>query len=313
MIFLASQPSVLDQDKSSSTVLVVSPKEPTIKKEMSSEAFPPLPSSGMPEIPVMMTAPLPHGPVLLIGIYYQPVPVPHNVVVAQSTVPAPTMVPCTPDTEPRISAPPAAEPMVPAPPAAEPAVSVPTTSCEPEKPRVGLEFALLETPPPKKSISDLRLTSRSRSRSSPRKREKRNSPKNSPEKINTDVRPTERGRGKKKPEMANAPILVPTTHSHLISTAKPKPGLTVNLSTESPIPQAVQHLSQLTMEASVPLETIRKPSIDTTVTLDPKPLYQNSDVDLETGKILVPMRTSTVPSKFSYKLKPNTVDYEAFA
>ena len=102
--FLASQPSVLDQDKSPSTVLVGSPKEPTIKKEMSSEAFPPLPSSGMPEIPVMMTAPLPHGPVLLIGIYYQPVPMPHNVVVAQSTVPAPTIVPCTPDTEPRISA-----------------------------------------------------------------------------------------------------------------------------------------------------------------------------------------------------------------
>ena len=113
--------------------------------------------------------------------------------------------------------------------------------------------------------------------------------------------------------MANAPILVPTTHSHLIITAKPKPELTVNLSTESPIPRAVLHLSHLTMKASIPLETIRKPWTDTTVTLDAKPLYQDSDVDLETGEILVPMRTSTAPSKFSYKLKPNTVDYEAFA
>ena len=41
-----------------------------------------------------MTTPLPHGPVLINGVYCQPVPAPHNVVVAQSAVPAPTTVPC---------------------------------------------------------------------------------------------------------------------------------------------------------------------------------------------------------------------------
>ena len=198
---------------------------------------------------IMTTALLPHGPVLLNSIYYQPVPAPHNVVVAQSTIPAPTIVPCAPAAEPTVPPPLAAEPMVSAQPASKPAVSAPTKSCEPmgsekqrEKPRVGLKFAMPETPPPKKSISNLRLTSCSCSRSSSRQGEKRKSPKASPEKTNVDVRPTGRGRGKKKPEMTNAPILVPTTHSHLISTTKPKPRLTVNLSTENPIPRAVQHL-----------------------------------------------------------------------
>ena len=80
--------------------------------------------------------------------------------------------------------------------------------------------------------------------------------------------------------MTNAPIIVLTKHSHLISTAKPKPGLTVNFSTETPIPKAVQHLSQLTIEASAPLETTSKPSTNTTVTLNPQPMYEDSDVDL---------------------------------
>ena len=278
----------------------------------------------------MMTAPFPNGPVLLNGIFYQPVPAPHNVVVAQSSIPAPTMVPCTPAAEPSVpaqnavSAPPAAEPAVPAPtavsapPATEPAVPAPAMPIEPEKPRVGLEFAMPETPPPKKSVSKksingLWLTSRSRSRSSSKQREKRKSPKASPEKPTIDVRPTGRGRGRKKPEMTNAPIIVPTTHSHLISTAKLKPGLTVNLSTENPIPRSVQHLSQLTTEASARLETTSKSPAETTVTLNPQPIYEESDVDLETGEVLVPMKTSNAPSKFSYKLKPHTVDYEAFA
>ena len=113
--------------------------------------------------------------------------------------------------------------------------------------------------------------------------------------------------------MTNAPILVQTTHSHLISTAKPKPGLTVTLSAENPIPQAVQHLSTQTMGANVPLETMSKPSTETAVTLEPKPIYEDSDVDLETGEIQAPMRASTAPNKFSYILKPYTADYEAFA
>ena len=112
--------------------------------------------------------------------------------------------------------------------------------------------------------------------------------------------------------MANAPIIVPTTHSHLINTTKPKPGLTVNLSTQAVIPKAVPHLSQLTIEADAPLENSSKPSTDTTVTLEPQPMYEDSNVDLETGEVLVPMKISTGPNKFAYKLKPNSADYKPF-
>ena len=97
--------------------------------------------------------------------------------------------------------------------------------------------------------------------------------------------------------MTNAPILVPTTHSHLINNTKPKPGLTVTLSAKAINPKAVQHLSQLTTEASVPLDvaTSNEPSANTIVTLDPQPINDDSDVDLETGEVLMPLRTPTGP------------------
>ena len=299
--FAASQSQTLNQDRSPSTIPVLHPQfeegPPTIKEEMSSETFPPLPS---PELPVMTTAPLPHGPVLINNIYYQPVPVPHNVVVTQSTVPAPTIVPCVP------------EPAVPCVP--EPAPAWAVTEEQPavsEKPKVGLEFAMPETPSLKKSISNIRLTDCSRSNS--RQREERKSPKASPEKAKSEVRPTARGHRKKKPEMTNAPILVSTTHSHLISTAKHKPGLTVNFSAYNSIPRTVQHLSQLTMEVVTPLDTNSRPSAETSVTLEPTPIHDDSDVDLETGEVRVPTKALTHPHKFRYKLKPNSDDYEVQA
>ena len=222
----------------------------------------------MQEIPSLTTESLPDGLVCLNGKVYQLIPAPHNVVAATSTIPAPTMVPCTLVSGPTVSTSSVATPtasasstvqaVAPSPvvSAATPAVnsisaSVATPTAEvsttpQETPKVGLEFAMPVTPPPKK-------TSRSRSRSSSRRREKRKSPKALSETTVQEVRPTGRGRGKKRPEMTNAPILVPTTHSHLINNTKPKPGLTVTLSAKATVPKAVQHLSQLTTEASVPL------------------------------------------------------------
>ena len=72
--FSFSQEPTSGQDRSSSTVPTEHPQESTIKKELPSEAFPPLPSSTMPEIPGLTTVPLRNGPVLLNGIFYQPVP-----------------------------------------------------------------------------------------------------------------------------------------------------------------------------------------------------------------------------------------------
>ena len=246
-----------------------------------------LPSS---EVPVVTAASLPYGPVLINGVYYQPVLAPNK---AQSTVPASTVVPCVPE-------PAASEPVFPK---EQPAAS--------EKPKVGLEFVMPETPPPKKSIINLQLTNRSRSIS--RQCKKRKSPKASPKKTKPEVRPTRRGRGKKKLEMTNVPILVPTTHLHLIKVTNPKPGLTVNFSSNGSIPRTVQHLSKFMIETTGPLETNSAPSAETTVTLKLRPIHKDSDMDLETGDIKVSTKAPSGPSKFTYKLKPNADDYKVFA
>ena len=112
--------------------------------------------------------------------------------------------------------------------------------------------------------------------------------------------------------MTNAPILIPTTHWHLISTAKPKPGLTVTFSTDGSIPRAVQHLSKLTMEATAPLETNSTTSSETRVILGPTPIHNDSDMDLETSEVSVPTKAPAEPNKLTYKLRPNTDDYEVF-
>ena len=57
-----------------------------------------------------------------------------------------------------------------------------------------------------------------------------------------------RGRGKKRPEMTNAPIIVPTSYSHLLHMPEPKGGLTVTFSKEEQLREVettVQHLEQL--------------------------------------------------------------------
>ena len=57
--------------------------------------YPPLPSP-QGSVPPAVILPLPHGQILLNGVYYQPLAAPHNVVVAQSMVPQPSIVPITP-------------------------------------------------------------------------------------------------------------------------------------------------------------------------------------------------------------------------
>ena len=105
--------------------------------EMDSEAFPPLPTVDPPAVP-QTTVPLPNGPVRINGVYYQPIPAPHNTVVATSSVPDPNLVAVNP--------------------------SPPAT----DEPKVGLEFAMPEQPPVKR----ISRRSRSRSRSSSRTRSK---------------------------------------------------------------------------------------------------------------------------------------------
>ena len=59
--------------------------------EMDAEMYPSLPSPADPVLP-QATTPLPHGPALINRVYYQPVPPPHNFVVATSSFLDPTLV-----------------------------------------------------------------------------------------------------------------------------------------------------------------------------------------------------------------------------
>ena len=56
------------------------------------EMYPSL-SSPQSSVPTTVASSQPQDHILVDGVYYQPVPVPHNVVVAQSAVPTPTFAP----------------------------------------------------------------------------------------------------------------------------------------------------------------------------------------------------------------------------
>ena len=254
--FAASSSSTSMLDSSNPPVPVLLPKlEENQSIQVKAEMYPPLPPP--PEPAAAVTTPLPPGPVLINGIYYQPILAPHNNAVAQSAVPAPMIVPC-PD-----------EVTAPAQPALIEPTPAPAEASSPVKSPPGLEFTMPEMPSPKKSEKSAKGLKKAanQSRSNSRQREKRKSPlKNSPE-----VRPTSGSRGKKKVEMSNAPILIPTTHSHLLSTAKPRLGLTISSATDDSTPRsvktsAVRHLSPLTTEAAIQLEVNDAPIADTAVT-----------------------------------------------
>ena len=229
------------------------PFSPSLPKmDVDNKMFPALPSSETPIVP-QTTAPLPNGPVKINGVYYQPVPTPHNIVVATSNVSDPTLMALN--------------------------------SQEAEKPKVGLEFAMPEQPPAKKTGR----RTRSRSRSSSRNRSKAEFSHEQP----TDLPPVTRcGRCRGRPKMSSTPIEVPASHSHLLTKSKPKEGLKITFATdthERKVESTVQHLAKLSTEASVPLVVTSRPSKETFVKPEPPiEAQEDSDVDLVTGEISIP-------------------------
>ena len=186
---------------------------------------------------------------LINGVYYQPVPLPQNVVVATSSVPDPTVVKVQ-------------------------SLEVPTSNGSASsvqtagKPKVRLEFAMPEQPPAKKTAR----SSHHKSRSSPGP-----GPDLTPGQFPAIVKwkasaraiwshriqGAAPGRGKKRWDMPTTPILVPTSHSHLMTVPKPKKGLTITFSTDThtlKVETTVQHLERLAKEASTPLIVTPKPS-----------------------------------------------------
>ena len=278
------------------------------------EMYPALPSPQEPPKPEPQV-PLPHGRILLNGIYYDPVPPAHNVVVATSSIPSTPMVrpvEPTPTTSTVAKETPATAVPIPAAPATE-------------KPKVGLEFAMPEDPPFQKverkarkksrSLSKTRSKSRSQSRNR-RSTDAKKSAVSQQTSVDVSKMRSGRGRGKKKPEMTSAPIIVPTSYSHLLHIPEPKGGLTVTFSKEEQLRKVettVQHLEKLSTEASIPMEVTSKPTVATKIEAAHQPAQDDSDVDLETGKIFVPTLPISDAEVLTYKTDANIEDCKGFA
>ena len=309
------------------------------------EMYPALPSPPESSKP-QSYVPLPHGRINLNGIYYAPVPPPHNVLVATSSIPTTPMI----RQEQSISATPAASADEPeastsaapaiqleastsvAPtvqPEASTSVASATTSQESstnrKEPRVGLEFVMPEEPPfqkvdrksRKKSRSLSRNRSKSRSQSHANAADRNLSASQQPTtSVETPKARGGRGRGKKRPEMTNAPIIVPTSYSHLLHIPEPKGGLTVTFSKDEQLRKVettVQHLERLSAKASIPMEVASKPSEATTIRAEAQPDQEDSDVDFETGNIFVPTRPISDAEVMVYKTDANIEDCKAVA
>ena len=264
--------------------------------------------------------PLPHGRISLNGIYYDPVPPAHNVVVATSSIPTTPMVrPVQPT------------PATPTTPTVQEEASTSATSASAasatEKPKVGLEFAMPEDPPfqkvERKSHKKSRSLSntRSKSRSHSRNQRSGNAKKSAISQQSSTITETSkmrggRGRGKKRPEMTNAPIIVPTSYSHLLHVPEPKGGLTVTFSKDEQLRKVettVQHLEQLSAKASILMEVVSKPSEATRIEAEIQPAQDDSDVDLETGKVFVPTLPISDTEVLVYKTDANIEDCKGFA
>ena len=222
--------------------------------EMDTERYPSLLSPGDPILP-QATVPLPTEPVLINGVYYHQVPPSHNVVLATSSVPDPTLV-AVPPTE-----------------VLAPNGSTPSA----DKSKFGLEFVMPDQPPAKKTgrssptliRSSSRTRSRPNSRSNSRSRRADNQCKSPLEPPNTR---SGRGCGRKRPDIPTTPIQVPASHSHLMAVPKPKKGLKITFSTathEQKVETMVHHLERLAKEASTPFIVTSKPSTDTAIQPEP--------------------------------------------
>ena len=182
------------------------------------EMYPALPEPQEPS-QYQQVIQLPHGRINVNGTYYIPVPPPHNEVVATSSVPTTSKV--------RLEAP------TPTPRTSVESSSRPTTTDSQkslEEPKAEKTFAKPEEPPFQKVERKSRKKSRSISKSRSKSRSQSRNRKTGSQQATTvtvvevpNVR-SGRGRGKRRPEMPSAPIVVPPTHSHLLQVPKPRSG-----------------------------------------------------------------------------------------
>ena len=309
------------------------------------EMYPSLPSPQRPG-PAPAANPLPHGPLLYRGVYYMPIPAPHNIVVAQSTIPSPTKVPCadqgnvepSPKEDPKIDSEPSTgipQP-VPAPGSTEhsepePApivTSNPETKDEPLPTNnpgatdvsVNQGFSVPSAPAPKKENKRSRGYSRSPSHSrssSQHRRETLTSSSGSESQIRRS-----RGKNKRTVDINSSPLVASASKNHLGHVTRPKQGLTVTVPPEDgihlsevqlPFTPVLAHLAPLEQASSQELDVTKTPTPgpQTVVEFPTDPLPGDSDVDLDTGD----SQNASIPNGIRLTYDSNSIleDHRAFA
>ena len=279
------------------------------------DMFPSLaPPQGSHPDPTSSVAPIPTQNYIIIGgVYYQPVPPPHNVVVAQSTIPMPALVP-VPDTPATIPAPAVVPSEVPLPMTdteandqgdANPGTQdqpIAAAAAEPiqtPKPEEGHDFVTPKKPSTSGSSKDRRRSRpRSRSSSSCRSDSRPDAsgvPRGvAPPDVTANAKKI-RGIGREKPkDHDNVSLVAPSTSLAGITAPRPNLRITITAGNDKRIveiipdyPTNVAHLAKLEDEArnrwELQLPTAIKPEF--VVEFPQEDPQEDSDIDLRTGEI----------------------------
>ena len=310
------------------------------------------PSLEVPDIPMEQANSVPptstsmQNYIILGGVYYQQVPPPHNVVVSQSSIPTPALVPVpvpvrvpSPVVPTRIPETSSAPSVVPS------EVPLPTTDTEAEDKeteatkdgiaaaanavfnpatdtQLGNETAPATIAPPQGSVDD-KKQSRSRSRSSSSRRSRQ------PSEMMTQpagVAPNDTsakkirgiGRGKtKNPGLSSTPatpmgnITTPRENLRITIPAKSNKRLVEILPSE--YPANIQHLAKLETDALSRWE-LQTPAVvapDFVVELPQEDPQEDSDIDLRTGEVV--SKPWSDPLQFTFSSLSVLEDHQKFA
>ena len=284
--------------------------------------------------------------IILGGVYYQQVPPPHNVVVSQSSIPTPALVPVPVPV--RVPSPvvPTGIPETPAAPSVVPSeVPLPTTDTEAEDQdteatkdgiaaaaeavfnpatdtQLGNDTDPSATTLPQGSVDDKKLIQpRSRSSSSRRSRQpsvKKTQPAGISPHDTTSKQVRAIGRGKAKNSgLPNAPSTpmgnMTTPRENLKITIPAKGGKRLVEIIPNEYPANIQHLSSLETDALSRWE-LQTPAVvapNFVVELSPDEQQEDSDIDLRTGEV-VPKPWSD-PLQFTFSSLSVLEDHQKFA
>ena len=284
--------------------------------------------------PPQATSSPPQDRILIRGVYYQPVPPPHNVVVTQSSIPTPALAPAEiplpatdndangSDYDSIVTAHSGGES-----PSSSATVTDPIVT---PAPKGAQEFAVPENPPSgcatKTSKDRRRSRPRSRSSSSRRSRNRRQemSRASNPQGITPPDTTVKRirgiGRGKAK-ETVEAPLLAPTTPLSGITVPRENVRITIPAGSNQRIvevipgyPTNVCHLAKLEGDASNrwDLQLPKTVELEFVVELPQDDPSKDSDIDLRTGEVKKP-NPWREPIRFSYRALSVLDDHQRFA